>query len=222
MINNLLSKNLFDLSKTIANTLINKYDYPWEVLKEINNYIFEIGPTLPKDEYEKRGENIWISKNSDIAPSAYINGPIIIEPGVEIRHCAYIRGSAIIGKNSTVGNSTEIKNSILFDETQVPHYNYVGDSILGHKSHLGAGSITSNIKSDKTNIDIKIGKEKIKTNLRKFGAIIGDYCEIGCNCVMNPGTILGKNCSIYPLTMVRGYVESNHILKNNGEIIKKY
>ena len=222
MINDLLSKNLFDLSKTIANTLINKYYYPWEVLKEINNYILEIGPTLPSNEYQKKGENIWISKNSNISPSAYINGPAIIEEGAEVRHCAYIRGSAIIGKNSIVGNSTEIKNSILFDETQVPHYNYVGDSILGYKSHLGAGAITSNIKSDKSNIDIKIGKEKIKTYLRKCGAIIGDYCEIGCNCVMNPGSVLGKNCSIYPLTMVRGYIEANHIVKNNGEIIKKY
>lgn len=222
MINNLLSKNLFDLSKTIANPLINKYDYPWDVLKEIKNYILELGPTLPNNEYEKKGENIWISRNANIASSSYIDGPAIIQEGVEIRHCAYIRGSVIIAKNSVVGNSTEIKNSILFEETQVPHYNYVGDSILGYKSHLGAGSITSNIKSDKTNIDIKLGNEKIKTDLRKIGAIIGDYCEVGCNSVMNPGTILGKNCSIYPLTMVRGYIESNHIVKNSGEIIKKY
>lgn len=222
MINNLLSRNLFDLSKTIANPLINKYDYPWDVLKEIKNYILELGPTLPNNEYEKKGENIWISRNANIASSSYIDSPAIIQEGVEIRHCAYIRGSVIIGKNSVVGNSTEIKNSILFQETQVPHYNYVGDSILGYKSHLGAGSITSNIKSDKTNIDIKLGNEKIKTDLRKIGAIIGDYCEVGCNSVMNPGTILGKNCSIYPLTMVRGYIESNHIVKNSGEIIKKY
>lgn len=222
MINNILSKNLFDLSKTIASQLINKYDYPWDVLKEIKNYILEIGPSLPDDEYEKKGENIWISKNANISLSSYIGGPAIIQGGVEVRHCAYIRGNVIIGKNSVVGNSTEIKNSILFEETQIPHYNYVGDSMLGYKSHLGAGSITSNIKSDKTNIEIKLENEKVKTNLRKFGAIIGDYCEIGCNCVMNPGTILGKNCSIYPLTMVRGYIESNHIVKNNGEIIKKY
>ncbi|MDR1627149.1 MAG: UDP-N-acetylglucosamine pyrophosphorylase [Oscillospiraceae bacterium] len=222
MINDLLSQNLFDLSKTIAEPLINKYDYPWEVLTEIKNYILEIGKTLSSSEYEKKGENIWISKNAHIALSSYISGPAIIQEGVEIRHCAYIRGNVIVGKHSVVGNSTEIKNSILFEETQAPHYNYVGDSILGYKSHLGAGSIMSNIKSDKTNIDIKSGKEKIKTNLRKIGAMIGDHSEIGCNAVMNPGTILGKNCCIYPLTMVRGYIEPNHIVKNNGEIIKKY
>lgn len=222
MISNLLSKNLFDLSKTIASPLISRYDYPWDILKEIKNYILEIGPNLPTEEYERKGENIWISKNANISLSSHIDGPTIIQEGVEVRHCAYIRGSVIVGKNSVVGNSTEIKNSILFEETQVPHYNYVGDSILGYKSHLGAGAITSNIKSDKTNIVIRLGNERIQTNLRKFGAIIGDYCEIGCNCVMNPGTVLGKNCSIYPLTMVRGYVESNHIIKNNGEVIKKY
>lgn len=215
-----LSKNILNFEKTIAKNLFDGVLYPWEVLSRISNFILELGESLSLDEYEKRGENIWISKKAKVYPTAYINGPAIICANAEIRHCAFIRGSAIIGENAVVGNSTELKNVILFDNVQVPHYNYVGDSILGYKAHMGAGSITSNVKSDKTLVTIN-GPRKIETNLKKFGAIVGDNVEVGCNSVLNPGTVIGRFSNIYPLSMVRGFVPSNSIYKNHGEIVKK-
>lgn len=215
-----LTKNIFDLQKTIAGNLFKNTFYPWEVIPKISEFIIEFGETLSPEQYDKLGENIWISKSANIANSANINGPTIICEGAEIRHCAFIRGNAIIGKNAVVGNSTELKNVILFDNVQVPHYNYVGDSVLGYKAHMGAGSITSNVKSDKTLVTIK-HEPKIETGLKKFGAILGDYVEIGCNSVLNPGTIVGKNSNIYPLSMVRGLIPQNSIYKNQGEVVEK-
>ena len=222
MYTKLISKNLLNLNETVATSLFENFTYPWEILNNIKNFILEIGPQLPKDIYNNPKENVWIAKTARVADSASISGPAIIQENSEIRHCAFIRGNVIVGNKSVVGNSTELKNSILFNEVQVPHYNYVGDSILGFKSHMGAGSITSNVKSDKSLVCILFDGQKINTNLKKLGAIIGDYCEIGCNAVLNPGTIIGKNTSIYPLSMVRGYIESDSIFKNNGVIIKKY
>lgn len=215
-----LSKNILNFEKTIAKNLFDSVPYPWEALSKISNFILELGENLSLDEYEKRGENIWISKKAKVYPTAYINGPAIICDNAEIRHCAFIRGSAIIGENAVVGNSTELKNVILFDNVQVPHYNYVGDSILGYKAHMGAGSITSNVKSDKTLVTIN-GPRKIETNLKKFGAIVGDNVEVGCNSVLNPGTVIGRFSNIYPLSMVRGFVPSNSIYKNQREVVKK-
>lgn len=212
--------NLFSLENTIAKELLNKFTYPWEVLPEIENFIINLGKSLDKEEYELVGENIWIAKNAKIYDSAYIKGPVIIDKGAEIRHCAFIRGNAIIGKNVVVGNSTELKNVILFDNVQVPHYNYVGDSILGFKSHLGAGAITSNVKSDKKLVVIKSEKEQIETNRKKVGAMIGDFVEVGCGSVLNPGTVIGKNTTIYPLTSVRGVIPANSIYKNNSIVLK--
>ena len=212
--------NLFSLENTIAKELLNKFTYPWEVLPEIENFIINLGKSLDKEEYELVGENIWIAKNAKIYDSAYIKGPVIIDKGAEIRHCAFIRGNAIIGKNVVVGNSTELKNVILFDNVQVPHYNYVGDSILGYKSHLGAGAITSNVKSDKKLVVIKSEKEQIETNRKKVGAMIGDFVEVGCGSVLNPGTVIGKNTTIYPLTSVRGVIPANSIYKNNSIVLK--
>lgn len=212
---------LLDTTHTIAEKIFKKINYPWEALGLIKDFIKELGPTLPKEEYEEISENVWISKKATIFPSAYIEGPTIIQENAQIRHCAFVRGSAIIGKNCVVGNSTELKNVILFDNVQVPHFNYVGDSILGYKAHMGAGSITSNVKSDKSLVSIKFQEEKIDTNLKKFGAIIGDYVEIGCNAVLNPGTIIGRNSTVYPTSMVRGALEENSIFKNNGKIVKK-
>ena len=212
--------NLFSLENTIAKELLNKFTYPWEVLPEIENFIINLGKSLDKEEYELVGENIWIAKNAKIYDSAYIKGPVIIDKGAEIRHCAFIRGNAIIGKNVVVGNSTELKNVILFDNVQVPHYNYVGDSILGFKSHLGAGAITSNVKSDKKLVVIKSEKEQIETNRKKVGAMIGDFVEVGCGYVLNPGTVIGKNTTIYPLTSVRGVIPANSIYKNNSIVLK--
>lgn len=214
-------KNMYDLQETIAAELLEGVAYPWEALKEISDFIRRIGPTLDSAVYEKKGEDIWVAKNAKVAPTAYLNGPLIIDEEAEIRHCAFIRGSAIVGKGSVVGNSTELKNVIIFNSVQVPHYNYVGDSILGFKSHMGAGSITSNVKSDKTLVVVKDGAEQIETRLKKFGAILGDYVEVGCNSVLNPGTVVGRHTNIYPLSMVRGVVPANSIYKNKNEVVTK-
>lgn len=210
---------LLDLSKTIAAPLFEGKTYPWEVLAEISEFIVKLGETLPEDEYEKRGDNIWVAKDAKVFPSAYIGGPCIIDHEAEIRHCAFIRGSAIVGKNCVVGNSTELKNVVLFDNVQTPHYNYVGDSVLGYKSHMGAGSITSNVKSDKTLVVIKNGDELIETGRKKVGAILGDYVEVGCNSVLNPGTILGRHASVYPTSCVRGVIPENGIYKDKDNIV---
>lgn len=213
--------NLYDLKETIAAELLESVEYPWEALKGISDFIRKIGPTLDTDIYEQKGEEIWVAKSAKVAPTAYLNGPLIIDEDAEIRHCAFIRGSAIVGKGSVVGNSTELKNVIIFNSVQVPHYNYVGDSILGHKSHMGAGSITSNVKSDKTLVVVKDKDEEIKTGLKKFGAMLGDHVEVGCNSVLNPGTVIGRCSNIYPLSMVRGVVPANSIYKNKNEIVTK-
>ncbi len=214
-------QNLYNLSQTIASSLFKDVTYPWEVLPKIKDFIITLGNTLAPDVYEKRGENIWIAKSAKIAPTAYISGPVIIGEETEIRHCAFIRGNAIIGNNCVVGNSTELKNVVLFNNVQVPHYNYVGDSILGYRSHMGAGSITSNVKSDKTLVIVKNQVESIETGLKKFGAMLGDNVEVGCNSVLNPGTVIGKNSNIYPLSCVRGVVPENSIYKNQNEIVTK-
>ena len=214
-------KNFLDTSHTIAKKIFEKINYPWEALSLIKDFIKEVGPTLSKEEYDEIAENVWVSKKATVFPSAHIEGPTIIQENAQIRHCAFIRGSAIVGKNCVVGNSTELKNVILFDNVQVPHFNYVGDSILGYKSHMGAGSITSNVKSDKSPVAVKLENEKIQTDLKKFGAILGDYVEIGCNAVLNPGTIIGRNSTVYPTSMVRGVIEESTILKNNGKMVKK-
>lgn len=213
--------NLYDLKETIAAELLENVEYPWEALKGISDFIRKIGPTLDTDIYEQKGEDIWVAKSAKVAPTAYLNGPLIIDEDAEIRHCAFIRGSAIVGKGSVVGNSTELKNVIIFNSVQVPHYNYVGDSILGHKSHMGAGSITSNVKSDKTLVVVKDKNEEIKTGLKKFGAMLGDHVEVGCNSVLNPGTVIGRCSNIYPLSMVRGVVPANSIYKNKNEVVTK-
>ena len=214
-------EKLYNLKETIAKTLLEKYEYPWEALPQISEFIIEIGKTLDKNIYENRGENIWIAKTANIAPTAYIKGPTIIGENAEIRHCAFIRGNAIIGNNAVVGNSTELKNVILFNNVQVPHYNYIGDSILGYKSHMGASSLTSNVKSDKKLVVVKNGKEQIETGLKKFGAMIGDNVEVGCGSVINPGSVIGKNTNIYPLSSVRGVIPENSIYKNQNEIVDK-
>ncbi len=214
-------KNMYDLNETIAKDIFEGVTYPWEILPKISEFIIKLGETLPTDEYDKVGENVWIAKDAKVFESAYINGPVIIDHGAEVRHCAFIRGNAIVGKNCVVGNSTELKNVILFNNVQVPHYNYVGDSILGYKSHMGAGSITSNVKSDKTNVTIMIGDDKIETGLKKMGAMLGNNVEVGCNSVLNPGTVIGKQTNVYPLSMVRGYVPPKSIYKKRGEVVEK-
>lgn len=213
--------NLYNLEETIAKQLLKDAIYPWEVLPKIEEFIIKLGNTLDMNKYNKIGEDVWIAKTAKVAPTAYINGPVIIGENAEIRHCAFIRGKAIVGEGAVVGNSTELKNVILFNKVQVPHYNYVGDSILGYKSHMGAGSITSNVKSDKKLVIVKNGKEQIETGIKKFGAMIGDEVEVGCGSVLNPGTVIGKNTNIYPLSSVRGIVQSNSIYKNQNEIVKK-
>ncbi|WP_027438060.1 UDP-N-acetylglucosamine pyrophosphorylase [Lachnospira multipara] len=213
--------NLFDLNETIAKDIFTDATYPWEVLSKIGDFIIELGKNLPEDEYELRGENIWVHKSANVFPSAYIAGPAIICKDAEVRHCAFIRGKAIVGEGAVVGNSTELKNVILFNKVQVPHYNYVGDSILGFKAHMGAGSITSNVKSDKKLIVIKNGDERIETGIKKIGAFLGDNVEVGCGSVLNPGTIVGRESNIYPLSSVRGVVASNSIYKNKNEIVSK-
>lgn len=212
---------LLDLSKTIAAPLFAGKTYPWEAFAEIKDFILALGPTLPKDEYDQVGEDVWIAKDATIFPSAYIAGPCIIDHGAELRQCAFVRGSAIVGKNAVVGNSCELKNVVLFDSVQTPHFNYVGDSILGYKSHMGAGSITSNVKSDKTLVVVKNGAERIETGRKKFGAILGDHVEVGCNSVLNPGTVIGRNSNIYPVSCVRGVIPEGSILKSTGEVVKK-
>lgn len=214
-------ENMYDLSQSIAGDYLSGFTYPWEALDGISNYIRKLGPTLDTEKYEQRGKDIWVAKSATIAPTACLNGPLIIDEGAEIRHCAFIRGSAIIGKGSVVGNSTEIKNDIIFNNVQVPHYNYVGDSILGYKSHMGAGSITSNVKSDKSLVVVKDGTEEIATGRKKFGAMLGDYVEVGCNSVLNPGTVIGPHTNVYPLSSVRGVVKPNSIYKQKNEIVTK-
>lgn len=214
-------QEIFEDKNTIAWELIGRYEYPYEVLPEIGAYIVELGNTLPEEKYEKRGENIWIARTATVAPSASLNGPLIIDEEAEIRHCAFIRGNAIVGKGAVVGNSTELKNVILFDGVQVPHYNYVGDSILGYKSHMGAGSITSNVKSDKTLVEIRCGSEKAATGLKKMGAVLGSFVEIGCGSILNPGTVIGSHTNVYPLSSIRGYVPGRSIYKKQGEVAEK-
>ncbi len=217
-------KNNYTLEETIAGDYLAQYTYPWEALQGISDYIRELGPTLDPEVYEQRGEEIWVAKSAKVAPTAFLGSPLIIDEDAEIRHCAFIRGSAIVGKGSVVGNSTELKNVIIFNSVQVPHYNYVGDSILGYKSHMGAGSITSNVKSDKTLVVVKDcydTKEEIATGLKKFGAMLGDYVEVGCNSVLNPGTVLGRHCSVYPTSCVRGVIPANHIFKNKDDVVAR-
>lgn len=214
-------KNLYNLEETIAKELLENVTYPWEALPKISEFILETGKKLDKEKYELKDENIWIAKSATVAPTAYIKGPAIIGENAEIRHCAFIRGNAIIGEGAVVGNSTELKNVILFNKVQVPHYNYVGDSILGYKAHMGAGSITSNVKSDKKLVVIKGKEEKIETGLKKVGAMIGDNVEVGCGSILNPGSVIGRNTNIYPLSSVRGVVDSDSIYKSQDQIIKK-
>lgn len=213
--------NLYNLSETLASELFQGLTYPWEALPKISAFICKLGETLDAEKYEQRGENIWIARTAKIAPTASINGPVIIDEEAEIRHCAFIRGNAIVGKGAVVGNSTELKNVVLFNKVQVPHYNYVGDSILGYKSHMGAGSITSNVKSDKTLVVVKDKEQEIATGLKKFGAMLGDEVEVGCNSVLNPGTVVGRNSNIYPLSMVRGVVPAKSIYKQKNDIVEK-
>lgn len=212
---------LYTLEETIAAELFAGVNYPWEVLGGIAGFITKLGETLDKNRYEKKGDCIWIAKSAKVAPSANINGPAIIDEEAEVRHCAFIRGNAIVGRGAVVGNSTELKNVVLFNKVQVPHYNYVGDSILGYKAHMGAGSITSNVKSDKNLVVVHMGDDCIETGLKKFGAMLGDEVEVGCNSVLNPGTVVGKHSNIYPLSSVRGVVPANHIYKKQGEIVEK-
>ena len=221
MLEALTVKENYSLDQTIAKDIFNGVTYPWEVLPKISNFILELGATLSEDEYEKRGENVWVAKSAKVAPTAFINGPAIIGKDAEVRHCAFIRGKAIVGEGAVVGNSTELKNVILFNKVQVPHYNYVGDSVLGYKSHMGAGSITSNVKSDKKLVVVKAGEEKIETGMKKFGAMLGDEVEVGCGSVLNPGTVVGNHSNIYPLSSVRGFVPANSIYKKQGEVVTK-
>jgi len=206
---------------SVASPFLARFEYPWEALASISEFILELGASLPATEYDRVGENVWIAKTATVAPTASVNGPCIICDGAEVRHCAFIRGSAIVGAGAVVGNSTELKNCILFDGVQVPHYNYVGDSILGYKSHMGAGSITSNVKSDKTLVTVNMGEEKVETGRKKFGAMLGDFVEVGCNSVLNPGTVVGPHSNIYPLSPVRGYVPANSIYKARNCIVSK-
>lgn len=221
MLNQYTIENLYDLNETIAAPLFEGAVYPWELLPKISDFIKKLGASLPTDQYTQIKENVWVSNSATIAPTAYIGGPAIIDDEAGIRHCAFIRGNAIVGKGAVVGNSTELKNVILFNKVQVPHYNYVGDSILGFKAHMGAGSITSNVKSDKTLVTVKDGEEGIETGLKKFGAMLGDHVEVGCNSVLNPGTVIGRNTNVYPTSMVRGCIPAGSIYKKRGEIVIK-
>lgn len=214
-------ESLFTLSETLAAPLLESVTYPWEALPKIGAFLLELGASLEEEEYEKHGENVWIAKSAKVAPTASITGPCIIGKNAEIRHCAFIRGNALVGEGAVVGNSTELKNVILFNRVQVPHYNYVGDSILGYKAHMGAGSITSNVKSDKLLVKVHTKEGDIKTGIKKFGAILGDEVEVGCGSVLNPGTVIGRNSNIYPLSSVRGVVEASSIYKRQGEVVEK-
>ena len=213
---------LYSLDETLAKDIFEDVTYPWEVLPKIGEFIQKLGDTLSEEEYEKCGENIWIAKSAKVAPTACIHGPAIIGKDAEVRHCAFIRGNAIVGEGAVVGNSTELKNVILFNKVQVPHYNYVGDSVLGYKAHMGAGSITSNVKSDKTLVTVKTPDGPIESGLKKFGAMLGDNVEVGCGSVLNPGTVVGAHTNIYPLSMVREFVPANSIYKKRGEVAEKY
>lgn len=215
------TKDLYDMTRTIAAPMLEKCEYPWEALPLIGKFIKTLGASLPADEYDHPAENVWIAKSARVAPTASVTGPCIICADAEVRHCAFIRGNAIVGRGATVGNSTELKNDILFDCVQVPHYNYVGDSILGYKAHMGAGSITSNVKSDKTPVVVKDGDEHIETGLEKFGAMLGDHVEVGCNSVLNPGTVIGRGTSVYPLSSVRGVVPAESIYKDKDNIVAR-
>ncbi|HIY27045.1 MAG TPA: UDP-N-acetylglucosamine pyrophosphorylase [Candidatus Acutalibacter pullistercoris] len=215
----LRTKELYDLSHTAAAPLLENTQYPWEALSQLGDYIVELGKTLPAGEYEQRGEDVWIHKTAKIYPNNYIAGPCIIGPETEVRPGAFIRGKALVGAHCVVGNSTELKNVILFDNVQVPHYNYVGDSILGYKSHMGAGALTSNVKQDKTPVTVRVGEERLETGLKKFGAMLGDHVEVGCNSVLNPGTVVGRGSHVYPLSMMRGFLPSGMIHKNSGETV---
>ena len=221
MYDSMKNKNLFNMEETIAKDIFEDCDYPWEVLPKIEAFILELGKTLSEDEYDCIDGNIWIAKSATIAPTASITGPCIIGKNTEVRQCAFIRGKAIVGENCVVGNSTELKNVILFNNVQVPHYNYVGDSILGFKSHMGAGSITSNVKSDKTKVTINYQGEKLNTGLKKMGAILGNYVEVGCNSVLNPGTVIGSNTNVYQLSSVRGFIPRGCIFKKQSNIVQK-
>ena len=213
------TKELYDLSHTLAAPLLEKTEYPWEALDGIKDFILALGPTLPKEEYDEVKPGVWVAKDATVYPSALLNPPCIIGHKTEVRHCAFIRGSALVGDGAVVGNSVEIKNAILFDGVQVPHFNYVGDSVMGYKSLMGAGSVTSNVKSDKTLVVVKDGKEEIATGRKKFGAMVGDFVEVGCNSVLNPGTVLGPRASVYPTSCVRGVIPADHIFKNKNEIV---
>ena len=214
-------KDLYDLDHTLAKEYLQQFTYPWEALKGIKNLILELGPELDPYEFDEVSEHVWVHHTAKVFPSAYLGAPCIIGPETEVRHCAFIRGSALIGANCVVGNSVELKNVILFDHVQTPHYNYVGDSILGYYSHMGAGSITSNVKSDKQLVVVHAGTEQIATGLKKFGAMLGDYVEVGCNSVLNPGTVIGRHSNVYPTSCVRGVVPANSIFKNSGVIVSK-
>ena len=216
----LKTRDLYDLSCSIAGEYLSGFEYPWEALKGIQDLILTLGPTLGED-YTEAAPTVWVHKTAKIFPSAYLGAPCIIGPDTEVRHCAFIRGSALVGKGCVVGNSVELKNVILFDGVQVPHYNYVGDSILGHKAHMGAGSVTSNVKSDKSLVVVKNGAEKIETGLKKFGAMLGDFVEVGCNSVLNPGTVIGRHSNVYPTSCVRGMIPEKHIWKNDGTVVAK-
>ena len=220
-LNELTVKELYSLEHTRAAALLSGVEYPWEALGKIGETITEIGSRLPKELYDQREENVWIAKSAKVAPTAYIHGPAIIGEETEVRHCAFIRGNALVGDHCVVGNSTELKNVILFDNVQVPHYNYVGDSILGYRSHMGAGSITSNVKSDKKLVTVKFEDTRLETGLKKFGAMVGDGVEVGCGTILNPGSVVGKNSNIYPLSMVRGYVAAGSVYKNQNEVVTK-
>ena len=221
MYEQLKTSRLYDLRHTIAAPLLEKTLYPWEALSGIRDFIEAVGQTLPAEEYDNPRPGVWIHKTAKVAPTAFIGDWVIIGPETEVRHCAFIRGSAVVGAGAVVVNSTELKNVILFDRVQVPHYNYVGDSILGYKSHMGAGSITSNVKSDKTLATVSMDGHKVVTGLKKFGAMLGDNVEVGCGSVLNPGTVVGRNTNIYPLSMVRGYVPEGSIYKKQGEVVEK-
>ena len=212
---------LFDLSKTIAKPLLEKSEYPWQILKDIKEFVISLGEKLDKSLFDEVSPQVWVAKSAKVYPSAYIAAPCIIDEDAEIRHCAFIRGGVIVGKNCVVGNSTEMKNAIIFDNVQIPHFNYVGDSVLGFKSHLGAGAVTSNVKSDKTPVTVLKDGKKIETGLKKFGAMVGDFTEVGCNSVLCPGTVIGKNCTVYPLSRVRGFLEQNSIFKSQENIVPK-
>lgn len=215
------TKQLFDFEHSLAGEYLSQFEYPWQALDGIKELILTLGPALPKDEYEERSPNVWVHKSATVAPTAYLGAPCIIGPETEVRHCAFIRGSALVGAHCVVGNSVELKNVILFDNVQTPHYNYVGDSILGYKSHMGAGSITSNVKSDKTLVVVKAEDEEYPTGRKKFGAILGDHVEVGCNSVLNPGTVIGRGSNVYPVSCVRGAVPADSIYKTGGVIVAK-